>query len=33
MITKTIKEIPYYKKIKGDGPSEVSFFGSYTSDD
>ena len=33
MITKTIKEIPYYKKIKGDGPPEVSFFGSYPSDD
>ena len=33
MITKTIKEIPYYKKIKGDGHPEVSFFGSYPSDE
>lgn len=33
MITKTIKEIPYYKKIKGNGPLEVSFFGAYPSDD
>lgn len=33
MITKTIKEIPYYKKIKGNGPNEVSFFGSHPSSD
>tara|TARA_R100001591_G_C4240611_1_gene154486 strand:+ start:367 stop:552 length:186 start_codon:yes stop_codon:yes gene_type:complete len=33
MITRRIVEIPYYKKIKGNGPNEVSFFGSYPSDD
>ena len=32
MIKKKIIDMPYYKKVSGPGPEEVSFFGAFPGD-